>query len=120
MSVECGCNEAVAVRQRLNEPGITCRIIKGFADFIYGCIQAVIEVNEGVGSPEGLFQLIAADGRACVFQQNHQNLKGLRLQPDSDAALAKLLTYQVHVIRAKVNGLGSVTNVIHVLTPGRG
>jgi hypothetical protein len=63
----------------------------------------VIEVNECVGPPEPLAQLLARDDFAGSLQQRTEHLEWLLLQPNSGTTLAQFPRLQVRFKEAKRN-----------------
>ena len=58
-------------------------------------VQAMIEIDKGVGGPNLRSQLLASDYFARVLQQSDQNLKGLFLQSDLRSVSAQFTCSQV-------------------------
>ena len=54
------------------EPGILGRVVESVAQSADGRIQAVIEINEGVGGPETLAQLFAGNYLARGLKEFRQ------------------------------------------------
>ena len=57
----------------------------------------MLEVDERVTGPDGLPKLFSANHRAGFLYQSPQDLKGLLLNPDSDAVLSQLSRLNVEV-----------------------
>ena len=63
-------DEAVtAAGQRLDIAGTGGGIAERLAQLVYGRVQAVVEIDEGVGGPEFLAQLFAGDYLAGAVKQ---------------------------------------------------
>jgi hypothetical protein len=65
------------------------RATQGLAELHDSRIQAVIEVDEGIGRPEMLAQLLARDHLPGVLQQQEQNARRLFPQLDESAIAAQ-------------------------------
>jgi hypothetical protein len=60
-TTEQGCDEAVTTsRKCFDEPRTIGGISQSFAESIHGCVQPVLEVNEGVAPPDFFAELFAA------------------------------------------------------------
>ena len=95
--LECRCcdKSIPAARQGLDVARTGCGIAKGLAQLVYGGVQAVVEIDEGVGGPELLLQLLAGDHVAGALQQQRQHLEGLPLQAQLDSALAQFACAEI-------------------------
>src|SRR4051812_39188080 len=77
-------NEAVAAaRECLDVTRIARRIAERVTQFVDGCVQAVIEVNEGVRRPKLEAQLFTSDEFAFAGKEHGEHLKGLLLQTEA-------------------------------------
>src|ERR1039458_5047211 len=84
-------DEAIAsAGDGLNMPGIGGGVAEGFAKFVDGCIQPVIEIHERVLVPQPLPHLFARHQLGWPFQKHHQHLEGLRVELEADTLLAQL------------------------------
>src|SRR5207237_1950265 len=63
------------------------RIIELFPIPVYGFVYAVVDVDEGVCSPQSVTKLFAGNRLTRPFEQHHQNLKGLLLKSQPHAVL---------------------------------
>jgi hypothetical protein len=70
-------------------------IAEGFPYFIDRGIQAVIEVDEGVGGPEALLDLFAGDDFSGSFEEQGEDLEGLSLEAELDAALPQFARAEI-------------------------
>ena len=61
----------------------------------------MVEIHERVRGPELLLQFLAADDLAGVLEQHRQDLEGLLLKPDSQAALAQLAGTKIQLEHPK-------------------
>jgi len=69
--------EAVsATGQGFDETRTRCRIAERFANLVHRSIQTVIEIDEGVGAPDGLAEAFACNDLSGVLQQCNENLEG--------------------------------------------
>jgi hypothetical protein len=66
------------------------RISEREAQLGHRFVEAAIKINEGMSGPEVLPQLFSRHHFTGMFQKEAENLEGLFLQLDSNAALAKL------------------------------
>ena len=83
-------NEPVAAPgQRLDEPGIARRIAQRFTNPVYGGVDSVFIVDEGVVRPQGAANLLARHQLSRALQQKHQDLEGLGSQPDAQSLAAE-------------------------------
>ena len=85
-----GSDEAIALPgDGLDIERLVGRVAQGLAELHDRSIQAVIEVDEGVGWPEVLAQLLARDHLPGVFKQQEQNARRLFAQLDESAIAAQ-------------------------------
>jgi len=81
--------EAVAVTRNGFD---VARVLGGIAQrgpqLGHGFVQAAVKINEGVHRPELVAKLFPSHHFAGVIEQEAQDLEGLFLQLDSNAALA--------------------------------
>jgi len=70
-------------RQRFDETRALGVVSQNIAQAIDGVIQAVVELDEGIGGPERLPKLLARDHLVWPLDQDLQDTKGLlrQLQP---------------------------------------
>src|SRR5882757_3473803 len=95
-------DEAVsATRESLDEARTGRGITQRFANLVNGGIQAVVEIDESVGGPDFLTQVIACNYAPGTFEQNAEDLKRLLLETHESAILAELSGRQVHLKDAK-------------------
>ncbi len=83
--------------QRLDEPWIIGVVAQRSAQPFDGGIQAVLEVDERSRRPQTLAQLIARHDLARTLDHHRENLEGLILKPDADAALPQLARAQINL-----------------------
>ena len=83
--------------ESLNEARIGRGIIEGGADFANGGRDAVLKIDERLVRPETLLELVSRDDFAGPLQQGAEDLKGLLLEADLDAALAQLAAEDVEL-----------------------
>src|SRR5262245_1790868 len=90
--------EAVAATtDSFDEAGTLGGVAEGLADFVDCLVEPVVEIHERVSGPEFLLKFLATDDLAGVLEQRHQDLEGLLLEPDSDAALAQFASTNIHL-----------------------
>ena len=82
-------------------PGLGGQIAECFAKLIDGGVQAVIEVHERIFAPKPQPHLLARHQFRRSFQQHHQNLKWLRVQPDPNALFTQLSSSLAYLKRAE-------------------
>jgi hypothetical protein len=78
---------AINVRDKpISSPGQCLDVLWGigfvaecFPQFLYGGIEAVLEVDEGVGGPDPFLEFFAGDEFAGIFEQNSEDSDGLGL-----------------------------------------
>src|SRR6267378_676013 len=90
-----------ATSKSLDETRIGRGIAQRLANLVYSSIQAVIEIDERIGRPDLLPQVITRNHTPGIFQQHAENLKRLLLQTHSSAILAELSSGEVHLKDAK-------------------
>ena len=89
-------DEAVAAAgQGFDVAGSGGGVSEGLADFVDGGVEAVVEVDEGVGGPELLLQLFAGDDFSGALEQQGEDLERLALQAELDSALAQFACAEV-------------------------
>jgi hypothetical protein len=83
-------DEAVSTAGKgFDEAGVVGGVSERLSDAVYGGVEAVLEVSEGVGGPEFLLQLFAGDQFSAAEEQGFEHLEGLAGQADADALLAQ-------------------------------
>jgi hypothetical protein len=90
-------------RKRLNEDRCVCRFAQGVAQPLDGSIQALIEVDEGVGWPEFAAQFLSGDHLARPFKQGRQDLKRLFLELYLVPPVAKFPSVEIDLERTETN-----------------
>ena len=89
-------DEAVAAAgQGFDVAGAGGGISEGLADLVDGGVEAMVEVDEGVGGPEFLLQFFAGDDFSGALEQQGEHLEGLTLQAKLDSALAQFACAEV-------------------------
>jgi hypothetical protein len=95
-SLYCGPNETItALGKGFDEARLIRLVVQGLAQFLDGCIEAVVEIHERVFGPKPLAKLFSSDQLAGLLQQDGQYLQRLILKLDLMAALVKLTGAQV-------------------------
>jgi hypothetical protein len=82
--------------QCLDEPWVLGVITQRLAQFIHGGVNAVFKVNEGIGGPELLLDLLPRHRLARPLEESGENLERSFLQLDLVPVVAQLT-------RSKVN-----------------
>src|ERR1700730_614138 len=99
-----GSNEAVtATSKSFDEDGILGRVAEGISEAFHGSVEAVIEVDEGIGGPEPGSEFLAGNDLAGPLQEHGQERKGLFLKLDFVAILAELGGAQIGLEQAETN-----------------
>ena len=83
-------------------------ISEGLADLVDGGVQAVIEVDESVGGPELLLQLLAGDDLAGAVEQESQDLERLSLEAEPHAILAQFPGGEIELEDSEAGDSGMV------------
>jgi hypothetical protein len=65
-------------------------IAEGIADLVDGFVEAVVEVDIGVGGPETFLQIFAGDDLAGMVEEHREDADGLFLEADAKAVFAEL------------------------------
>src|SRR5262249_13788103 len=104
------CDEPVATaRNRLDESRIVGGIAKRLAQLVYGGVQAVVVVDEGVGGPPALAQIFAAYQFPGALEQVQQKLERLAGQARAVVSvLAQLAGAAVKLVDAEAEQTASV------------
>src|SRR5215470_4689134 len=89
--------------QGFNKTGTAGVFAEGFPQPGDGVVQAVIEVDESVGGPQPVAQLIPGDDLAGLFQKNHQYLKRKALNRELDATFAQFRGAEVQFKHAEAH-----------------
>ena len=72
-----GSDETVtALGKSFDEARVVGFVGKGVAEFVYGGVEAVFEVDEGVFRPKAFLELLAGDDEAGVFKKDGEDLEG--------------------------------------------
>jgi hypothetical protein len=83
--------ETIAMpRNRLYESGILSGIPKRIPQASNRCVEAILEVNEGIGTPESRPEFLSTDNLAAMLHQFKQNVVRLLLDFNLDALSAEL------------------------------
>ena len=94
--------EAVAAPSNsFDEAGILRGVAEGFTDLVDRLVEPVVEIHERVRGPEFLLKFLATDDLAGVLEQHRQELEGLLLKPDPQAALAQFAGTKIQLENPK-------------------
>lgn len=74
-----------------------------FPQFLYGVVQAMVEIYKCVRRPDSLLKFFASHYFAGVLQQNLEDLEGLNLQFDPDAMFMQFTRTKVSFKVAEAN-----------------
>jgi hypothetical protein len=75
------------------------------------------EIHEGICGPQPLLKVFAPDDLAGVLEQHRQDLEGLLLKPDLQAALAQFASTKVNLEHSKTEPPGILMVWFHVTCP---
>ena len=90
-----------ATSNGFDEAGTLGGVAEGLTDLVDRLVEPVVEIHECVRGPEFLLKFLATDDLAGVLEQHRQNLEGLLLKPDSQAALAQFASAKIHLENPK-------------------
>jgi len=93
-------------RKRLDETWAIGGIPQRFPQLVDRRIQAVVEINEGIGRPVLIAKFFACDHFARPLQQDRKDVEGLFLELDPRALLAQLPRAQVYLKHSKAQDCG--------------
>ncbi len=97
-----GSDEAVAAAgEGLNEAGVFGRVAKGFADFIDGGAEGVVEVDDGIFAPEAGLEIFPGYDLAGLLEQGRKDFKRLALQLDAEAGFPELACLDINLVQPK-------------------
>ena len=78
-----GHESIAAAGDRLDKDGILGGVAQGVSEPLDGGVEAVVEVDEGVGLPEAGTQVVAGDDFSGSFEEKGQDPEGLLLEFDA-------------------------------------
>ena len=83
-----------------------------------GVVKTMVEANERIGWPKLLMNLLACDQFPRSFQKHDENLKGLILKPDLEAALTQLTRSHIRFEGPKSQNprCGGTHTQLHLMT----
>ena len=91
-------DEAVAATSNgFDEAGTLGGVAERLTDLVDRLVEPVVEIHERVRGPELLLKFLATDDLAGVLEQHRQDLEGLLLKPDSQAALAQFASTKIQL-----------------------
>jgi hypothetical protein len=106
--------EAVAATtDSFNEAGTLGGVAEGLTDFADRLVEPVVEIHERVRGPEFLLKFLAKDDPAGVLKQHRQDLEGLLLKPNSEAALAQFASTTIQLEHPKTKPPASLMVSFH-------
>jgi hypothetical protein len=112
--------ESVAVaRDGFDIPGIFCRIAQSRTQLGHRLVQAAVKIHKRVRRPKPLAQFVSSHNFAGMIQQQAQNLEGLLLELDPNAAFAQLSGPFIYFENAKPASLCTAVRGLHDTTPPR-
>src|SRR4029077_13073348 len=103
-----------ALWDRFDEAGQFCRVPQGVPKPLDGIVQPLIEIHEGVCSPDPLPKLFSGYQFARMSQENLQKLERLVLEFDPDPSFAQFPTTQIHFEDAEANCSTQRMRTLHV------
>ena len=104
-----GCDETVAaLGDRFDVDGSIGEVAEGVAELHHRGVEAVVEIDEGVGGPENAAEVFAADELAGVLEKINKRTEGLLANPDRDAIAAQLGIAGIDLEDAEAPDLGGI------------
>ena len=101
------CDEAVAsAGEGLDEAGVVGGVAEGFADFVDGGAEGVVEVDGGVFAPETELEVFAGDDFAGFLEECSEDFEGLALDLDASARFPQFFCLQVGFEEAEADSCG--------------
>ena len=91
-----GWRAVTAARCGFDEARVVGRIAEYLADLVDGFVQAVVELDEGVGRPQLLTQFFTGDNLARPLEQDDKQAERLVLEIDLEPFLAQFRRGEVH------------------------
>ena len=79
------------------------RVTQRVTEPLYGCIEALIEVDVRIGGPERLPKLFTSDQLSGTPQQKSENLGGLARETHTPALLEELSRFEVEFENTESN-----------------
>ena len=95
--VDRGNETVTSLRERLNIAGAVCGVAEGFTDLIDGGAERVVEVDDGVSTPEAKLKILPGNDLTGTLEEHGENLKGLRLQLDPETSLPEFAALEIHL-----------------------
>ena len=86
-----------AARDCLDKPRTARGIAQNVTQLIDRSVEAVVEIDEGVGGPNLGTKLIPGDNFGRALHQGSENLKRLLLQPEARTRFAQFARFQVEL-----------------------
>ena len=100
-------DEAITqLRKCLNIARRLSRVVEDNTDFFDCIVEALIEVDKGVGRPERPVEFLAGDELPWVLEKYLQDTEGLRGKLDSGAVVEQFLSRQGNVKSIKADYVG--------------
>jgi hypothetical protein len=97
-----GCDESIAhPRNGFEVPGLLGALAQRLTNLLDRKVDPVLEVDEGVLPPERLLDLRSGDDFTRAGGQEHQELRGLGLEPDLPLSLPELARAAVELVISK-------------------
>src|SRR6266705_1573007 len=90
-----------APRQRLDKSRVVSGVAQCLSELVYGCVQAVVEIDERILRPDLRAQLFARYHFGRPLKQDGKHLEWLFLQLDALTLFAQLSRAQVHLKNSK-------------------
>ena len=73
----------------------------------------MVEIHEGICGPQPLLKVFAPNDLAGVLEQHRQDLEGLLLKPDLQAALAQFASTKINLEHPKTEPPGNLMVWFH-------
>ena len=90
-------------------------ISQGLTQAVHRAIQAVLEIDKGVGSPELAAKFFAGDHVSGPPQQDFKNLQGLSLQPKLGSPLTQFAGAGIEFEDTKTQDTRGWSRVRHIV-----
>ena len=111
-------HEAVtATPHRFDEAGTLGGVPERITDLVDRLVEPMAKIHEGICGPQPLLKVFAPDDLAGVLEQHRQDLEGLLLKPDLQAALAQFASTKVNLEHSKTEPPGIPIVWFHVTCP---
>ena len=95
-------DESIAAScESLNKARILGGVAESLPDFIDGCAQRMVEVDDRILTPESKLKFLTRDDLAGAFDQGGQDFERLALQLDAKACLPQFACLKINFVKAE-------------------